>query len=192
MEQLALTQYLQTLSSLTLSMEATDKSCAPLNVDEAARIAQELLINVRSAGGKVMLIGNGGSSAIASHAQNDLSESALARAMVFTEAPVLTARSNDHGYHSVFERPVRLWAEPGDLLYAISSSGESQNIVKAVEAGIQRRCSVITLTGFNPDNPARKLGDINFYVKSDVYGYVESAHTSLTHYLTTGLPPAGS
>lgn len=188
MHQLTATDYFRNLSELMLAIEVTDGMGSTMGLDEGTEIAVQMIVNVKSAGRKVMLAGNGGSSAIVTHAQNDLSAGADVRAMVFTEPPLLTALANDYGYGSVFERPIHLWAEPGDLLLTVSSSGKSENIVRALQAAIDKRCQAITLSGFSPDNPSRQMGDINFYVRSDVYGYVESAHTALTHFLTTGLP----
>ena len=110
--------------------------------------------------------------------------------MVFTESPVLTARANDFGYASVFERPIELWADLGDLLLTVSSSGQSDNILRAINAARNKQCKIITFSGFNADNPSRGLGDLNFYVPSNVYGFVESSHTSLLHFLTNGIPPS--
>ena len=116
--------------------------------------------------------------------QNDLCKAVGVRAMVFNEPPLLTALSNDHGYGCVFERPVELWATTDDVLLAISSSGQSENILRAVQADEARGCHVITLSGFRADNPLRQMGDVNFYVPSHVYGYVEVAHMALAHFLT--------
>ncbi len=188
--QVKLADYFRRLSELLLSMEATNGTGQAMSLEKGADVALDLILQVRNNSGKVMLVGNGGSATIVSHFQNDLSENAGVRAMVFTEPPAMTARSNDHGYGSVFERPVQLWGEPGDLLLAVSSSGSSENIIRAVKAARTKQCRVITFTGFSPTNPARRLGDLNFYVGSDVYGYVESAHTAIAHYLSTGLPTA--
>ena len=96
------------------------------------------------------------------------------------------ARANDHGYGSVFERPIEMWAEPRDLVVTVSSSGQSENIIRALRMARQKKCELITFSGFSPDNPSRALGDLNFYVSSSIYGYVETAHMSLIHYLTGG------
>ncbi|MBI4169128.1 MAG: SIS domain-containing protein [Acidobacteria bacterium] len=154
-----------------------------LPLDEGAKRAVDLILAVRAASGKVMLIGNGGSAAIASHMQNDLCKAADVRALVFNEPTLLTALSNDDGYGSVFERPVELWATPGDLLLAISSSGRSENILRAVRKAAAAGCEVITLSGFGADNALRGMGTINFYVPSRVYGYVEVIHSALAHFL---------
>ena len=177
-------EYFSALSDLLRSVEVTDPDGVTLPLDEGARKAVNLILSVRAGSGKVMLIGNGGSAAIASHMHNDLCKAAHVRALVFNEPPLLTALSNDDGYGSVFERPVELWAMPGDLLLAISSSGRSENILRAVRKSAERRCEVITLSGFDADNPLRRMGAINFYVPCRVYGHVEVIHSALAHFLT--------
>lgn len=178
--------FLDSLNQLMRQVQVTDSTGTSLSIEDGADRVVRMIIDVRSALRKVMLGGNGGSSAIVSHAQNDLSESAGVRAMVFTEEPVLTARANDHGYGSVFERPIELWAEPGDLMVTVSSSGKSENIIRALKAARKQGCNLVTFSGFSPENPSRSLGDINFYVPSSVYAYVETAHMALIHFLTAG------
>ena len=190
MPQSNVTQYFQTLSEFMMTIEVTDHLGVQLPLDEGTNQAAGMISQVRSADRKVLLAGNGGSAAIASHAQNDLCSTSGVRAMVFTEQPLLTALSNDYGYGSVFERCVTLWAEPGDLMVTVSSSGKSENIIRGLQAARERNCRLITLSGFSPDNPSRQLGDLNFYVPCSVYGIVESAHTALVHFLTTELPKA--
>ena len=178
------TSYFHKLSELLLSTQVTDGHGKALSLDEGVNRAVDLILSVRSASGKLMVIGNGGSAAIASHMQSDLCKAVGVRAMVFYETPLLTALSNDHGYGCVFERPVELWANTGDLLLAISSSGQSENILRAVQAASARGCRIITLSGLGTDNPLRRTGHLNFYVPSQVYGYVEAAHSVLAHFLT--------
>ena len=84
----------------------------------------------------------------------------------------------------MFEWPIGLWAEPGDLFITVSSSGQSENIVRGLAAAKEAGCKIITMSGFNPDNASRSMGDLNFYVASHVYGFVETAHTALAHYLS--------
>ena len=176
--------YFHKLSELLLSLQVTNEHSAVLSLDAGANKAVDIILSVKSASRKVMLIGNGGSAAIASHMQNDLCKAVGVRATVFNEPPLLTALSNDHGYGCVFERPVELWADAGDVLLAISSSGQSENILRAVRASVARGCQVITLSGFSADNPLRRMGHLNFYVPSQVYGYVELVHSVLAHFLT--------
>jgi D-sedoheptulose 7-phosphate isomerase len=178
------TSYFRELSDLLLSLQITDIHSVALSLDEGANKTVDLILSVKSTSSKMMLIGNGGSAAIASHMQNDLCKAVGVRAIVFNEPPLLTALSNDHGYGCVFERPVELWANSGDLLLAISSSGQSENILRAVRASAERGCQIITLSGFRADNPLRRMGHLNFYVSSQAYGYVELVHSILAHFLT--------
>jgi D-sedoheptulose 7-phosphate isomerase len=178
------TTYLRTLAELMQDVQVTDSKAVARSLDEGSEESVALIRSVRSASGKAMLIGNGGSASIASHIQNDLCKAAGLRCLVFNEQPLLTALGNDHGYGCIFERPIELWANPGDLLFAISSSGQSENILRGVNAAVERGCKVVTLSGFKPDNPLRSLGEINFYVPSESYGHVETTHATLLHFMT--------
>jgi D-sedoheptulose 7-phosphate isomerase len=146
--------------------------------------AAEIILSLRPGSGKVILNGNGGSAAIVSHMHNDLCKAAGLRAMVFNETPLLTALSNDEGYESVFERPVEPWAKPGDVLLAVSSSGQSENILRSARASLKQGCQLITFTGFRANNPLRQMDQLNLHVPSQVYGYVETAHAALGRLLT--------
>lgn len=176
--------YFRTLSNALLALEVTDQFGGELLLDEGAARAVDMLVNVRTIGSKAIVIGNGGSAAIATHVHNDLCKAVGVRALNFTDLPLFSALSNDCGYASVYEWPINLWADSGDLLMAISSSGKSDNILRAVNAATRRGCQVVTLSGFAPDNPLRTSGVLNFYVPSNAYGYVELAHGALAHYMT--------
>jgi D-sedoheptulose 7-phosphate isomerase len=169
------------LFTLTTRAKVTRGNGKDLLLDEGFRQAVKM---TRAAKGKIIAIGNGGSAAIAGHVQVDLSHSARLKAMTFYDTPQVTAISNDRGYEFVFDEPMKLWAGKGDLLIAISSSGKSKNIIRAAKTARQKGCSIITFTGFSPDNPLRRMGDLNFYVNSKIYGDVEASHSSLLHYLT--------
>jgi len=142
------------------------------------------VVDAREHGRKVILVGNGGSASVVGHLQMDLCNAVKVQAVRFHDAPLLTALANDHGYASAFERGVRLWASRSDLLIAISSSGSSPNILRAVDAAAEHGCRIITLTGFLPENPLRQRGDLNLYVPSAEYGPVETVHACLAHMLT--------
>lgn len=178
------TDYFRYVGDLMARIEATDAAGAGLGLDDATDRVVRRLLESGTAAKKVVLIGNGGSASIAGHMEMDLCNRVQIRATVFNDPPVLTALANDHGYASAFERLVGLWAEDGDCLIAISSSGASENILRAVTAARQHRCGVVTFSGFEPDNPLRALGDVNFYVASREYGEVEVAHHALGHFLT--------
>ena len=131
---------------------------------------------VSSGGKKIILVGNGGSAAMASHVAVDFTKAAEVRAINFNEADLLTCFANDYGYERVFEKAVEFYGDKGDLLILISSSGSSANVVNAARLAIELDIGVITFTGFKSDNPLRQLGDINFWVDSKAYNIVEMTH----------------
>jgi D-sedoheptulose 7-phosphate isomerase len=120
------------------------------------------------------------------------------RAMAFNDPALLTCVGNDYGYPHVFEKPIAMFADPGDVLIAISSGGRSENILRAVDAGVEAGCRVVTMSGFGRDNPLRTRGELNFYVPSDSYGYVEITHLAVCHCIvdtiiatrSAGAPPS--
>ncbi len=132
---------------------------------------------------KVILIGNGGSAAIASHIATDFWKRGGIRAIAFSDASLITCVSNDFSYAEVYSKPIAQFADEHDLLIAISSSGNSENILNAVKEAKKQGCITVTLSGFSSANLLRTLGDINFYVPGKDYGCVEIGHLILLHYL---------
>ena len=124
-----------------------------------------------------VLIGNGGSATIASHICNDLVKSGLQATI--PDYATLTCLANDFGWENAFAKYVYTM-RPATLI-AISSSGRSQNIINACK--VIGKSRIITLTGFDPDNPVRQLGRTNYYVPSHNYGIVECAHLAILHSL---------
>ncbi len=132
--------------------------------------------------GKLIFLGNGGSAGIASHLAIDHSKNGRLPAMAFSDASALTCLSNDYGYEHVFAKQIEYHARKEDFVIAISSSGKSVNILNAVAAARKLGCRVMTLSGFDRANPLHKLGDVNYYVDSKEYGFVEMAHMALIHF----------
>ena len=153
----------------------------PIDYPAAVRRAVDLLRSRTGSGGKILFIGNGGSAAIAAHFALDYWHAGRMRAMAFNDGESLTCVANDHGYEQVFAMPIERFADPGDVLVAISSSGNSANILRGVEAAREAACAVITLSGFDRDNHLKPLGDLNFHVPVRHYGYVEVAHMGILH-----------
>lgn len=131
--------------------------------------------------GRVFIIGNGGSAAIASHMAEDYTKNGGIPMMAFNDAAMITCFANDLGYENIFKAAMEYYVAPYDLVIAISSSGKSPNILNGVQAAKDKRCDVITFSGFKPDNPLRKMGNLNFYVPDESYGNVEITHLSLLH-----------
>ena len=126
--------------------------------------------------------GNGGSAMIASHMAADASKNGGLRGVAFNDAALLTAVSNDITFEDVFALPLARLGRRGDLLMTISSSGNSPNIVRALETARRIGMHLVTLSGKQPQNRSRALGDLNFYVPADRYGWVECAHQLIIHY----------
>ena len=139
-------------------------------------LAANKLKEVSDNGNKVIIAGNGGSAAMASHVTVDLTKAAGVRTINFNEADLLTCYANDYGYEHVFDKAVEFYGDSGDILILISSSGQSENVVNAAKIAKKLGIEVITLSGFNSDNPLRQLGDINLWVDSKAYNIVEMTH----------------
>ena len=125
---------------------------------------------------KLFFIGNGGSAGISMHMNTDFLKNGRLSTHSMHDPATLTCLANDYGYDEVFSRQLAMAAGEGDVLVAISSSGQSENILRAAHLMNDLGGTVMTFTGFAPDNPLRQLGDFNFYVPSDKYGIVESIH----------------
>lgn len=151
------------------------------------RKAVDLLKETTKDNTQIFLIGNGGSSAIAEHMAVDLTKNAGLRAGAFSGSPMLTTFANDFGYEKIFQKAVETFGEQGDVLIAISSSGSSPNILNACTAARLRGMKIITFSGFGADNPLRQRGDINIWVNSRAFGYVELIHNLLLHYINDAI-----
>src|SRR5262245_50687440 len=165
------------------SMEITDRSGAPRDVEDAMASLVEWLETLRAGGGHVYLVGNGGSAGIASHAVTDFLKFGRLRAATLHDPSLLTCMSNDYGYEAAFARVLATVASRGDLLFAISSSGRSANIRNAAAEMHRLGGRVVTLSGFGPDNPLRSAGDLNVWFDSRDYGMVEIGHQFVLHNL---------
>ncbi len=173
--------YFDTLGGLGHQLEASDSSGAPMASAGALDWLLGRLGTLREAGARILFVGNGGSAAIASHMGIDFSKNGGFSALAFNDGAALTCLSNDLGYEQVFAKQVALHGRPGDLLFAISSSGNSANIIEAARTAREGDLTVVTLTGFEPDNRLRGLGDLNFYLPNGLYGFVEVGHLALCH-----------
>ena len=135
-----------------------------------------LFVEAQQDGHKVIIVGNGGSAAIASHVTVDLTKVASVRSHNFNEADLLTCFANDYGYERWVEKAIEFYGTPGDVAVFISSSGRSPNIVNGAGAARALGVRPVTLSGFDADNPLRKLGELNFWVNSRSYNVVEMTH----------------
>lgn len=130
---------------------------------------------------RIFFLGNGGSNAICSHMMEDWAKVLRYESFSFTDPALITCFSNDYGYEHAMVEWLRVYFKPGDILVAISSSGNSANINNATDYVRSLNEDVITLTGFKPDNRLRSKGTINFYLDSNSYGIVECYHQTILH-----------
>jgi len=141
---------------------------------------KDIITDASEKGKKSIIVGNGGSAAIASHFSVDLTKNGGIRCINFNESDLITCFSNDYGYEEWVKRAVEFYGDEGDVFIGISSSGSSKNIINGCNEARKRNFSkIITFSGMNNDNPLRKLGDINFWVDSMAYNHVENIHQFL-------------
>lgn len=173
--------FFEDLAAKLSQVICTDHEGALVVVDDAVSRIVQWLKFFHAEGGRLLFVGNGGSAAIASHMAADWTKNGGMRALCFNDGAALTCYGNDLGYDRVFELPIERHATYADTLFAISSSGKSQNILAAVRAGSNRASKIVTLSGFSENNPLRSRGMLNFYVPSSSYGVVEVAHLAICH-----------
>ena len=176
-------QYLENISALRHKITARNSAGVILSLADATTQSMALIRCASQDGGKIIFIGNGGSAAIASHMAIDFSKNGGMPAVCFNDAVALTCLTNDLGYEEVFSQPIRMLSKSNDVLVAISSSGQSRNIINAVKAAHSIHMKVITLSGFDEANLLVNEGNINFHVPSNRYGAVEITHLTLCHAL---------
>ena len=113
---------------------------------------------------------------MASHVSVDFTKAAGMRAVNFNEADLLTCFANDYGYKNWVARALEFYADPGDLAILISSSGQSPNMLIGAKQARAMNLPLVTLSGFQSDNPLRGMGDVNLWVDSTAYNVVEMTH----------------
>lgn len=131
----------------------------------------------------IFVIGNGGSESIASHVVTDLVLAGYP-AQSLTCSSVITALSNDFGYEQVYSKQIINYKNiPNAMLLAISSSGNSENIFRAVTCAKSCKFDVVTFSGFDTNNRIRTIGNVNVHIDQCDYGVVETGHMILLHYV---------
>lgn len=174
--------YVQSVAGGLQVAVATRASGEVISIDDAFEIWVERAKRVRDElHGLTFFCGNGASATMAEHMSHDWFQNAAMNTQTCSETAHLTAISNDLSYEDVFAFRIGRILSERDILVTISSSGNSPNIVKALETARKNGVYCITLSGMKEDNRSRSLGDLNFYVKLPTYGLVESAHAVLLH-----------
>lgn len=173
--------YFTILGNLLNSLEITGQSRGKIDSSEGFDRLCELSTDIALRDAQQFMVGNGASAAMANHMCLDWTKNAKVRTRSFANAPLLTAMGNDLGFEHAMSEPLSWYAHEGDLLVTISSSGSSPNIINAIKTARKLKMQVVTLSGLNPDNPSRSLGDLNVYVSAKTYGMVECAHQVIMH-----------
>lgn len=149
--------------------------------DEGIRLWVEQARETQQKGGTLFFCGNGASATMAEHMSHDWFQNAGVNTYTCSETSHITAVSNDISYENVFAYRIERVLAEKDILVAISSSGNSPSITRAIEEARKKGAFIATLSGMGADNTSRQMGDLNFYVPLDTYGLVESAHALLLH-----------
>ena len=156
------------LADLNCLSSALDKDCL-------IKIAEAIIKTAKSKG-TIIIVGNGGSAAISSHVAVDFLKAASIKAITFNESSLITCYANDYGYENWVKEALISHAQKNDTIILISSSGESPNILNAAKYAISKDLNLITFSGFNKNNSLSKLGNLNIWVNSSNYNYVEITH----------------
>ena len=172
---------------LTSSIETKQKLLAPAYIEQIEFIATKFTEAIRR-GGKLMFCGNGGSAADAQHLAAELvirlrgsfNRPPIAALALTTDSSILTAGGNDYGFDSVFARQVEALGRPEDILVAISTSGNSPNVLQAVEVAQKKRIYVIGLTG-GDGGRLKTVADFTLVVPSHVTAHIQESHITIGH-----------
>lgn len=172
------------LSASAETIQRTAQECV-----EAIYDAAESIAGAFASGNKVLLCGNGGSAADCQHLATEFVNQmrreqlrpGLPAIALTTDTSFLTAHANDDGFESVFERQVQVLGKPGDILIAISTSGRSPNVVRAVTAAREIKMHTVALTG--AVGPLTEAADFAIRVPSSDTQHIQEAHLAVEHLL---------
>ncbi len=174
--------YFELIRDSLANTVVTDKEGSGFTLDEGLNIWADKAYHIKqNTKGLLFFCGNGASSSMAEHMSHDWFQNGVVNTETCSEISHITAISNDCGYEEVYRYRVKRILSERDMLIGISSSGNSQNIINAVEAANQNGAFTITLSGMQEGNSLSRIGDLNFYVPLNHYGEVESAHAVLLH-----------
>ncbi len=166
----------------SVSLHLRARAMDPVPILEAARVIREAF----AAGGKLLIFGNGGSAADAQHLATELvgrflrERPAMPAMALSTDSSVLTSVANDYGYERVFARQIEGLGRPGDVAFAISTSGRSPNVLRGVEAAAARGLTTVALTG-GDGGPVAAAAAIRIVVPGSLAPRVQEVHRTLIH-----------
>lgn len=174
--------YLKDIDEALRQIVVTNKEGKVLNISEGLEIWTDKVHYIQNeTKGLLFFCGNGASATMAEHMSHDWFQNGMVNTYTVSETAHLTAISNDISYDEVFSYRIERCCTDRDMLVAISSSGNSTNILKAINSAREKGSFIVTVSGKGKTNTARTLGDLNFYVSLETYGMVESTHAVLLH-----------
>lgn len=158
-----------------LYLEKISSLISNLDLEKCVKVLKILNV-IRDKKKKVIIVGNGGSAAISSNVSVDFLKNCKIRFLNFNEADFITCYANDYGHDNWIKEGIKSYADKGDVVILISSSGNSKNHLVAAKYCKKHKFFLITFTGFNFKNALCKIGNINFSVKSLNYNQIEMTH----------------
>lgn len=174
-------QWISELNTV-LSNAACRVGNKPAKTEEALETIKNLFIETKANGKAIYWVGNGGSQALCSHLSQDVLNKLQTRSYMLSDPALLTCMANDFGYESVYAKPLETLIQKDDLLIAVSSSGNSPNILNAVEVGQKKNARCIVLSAFTPSNKLNKIGaNVSVHLPCTLYGHAELGHEAILH-----------
>ncbi len=186
---LSFTDRLTSFKAILENVCLTDSAAFELSTETGLQKFFSVLSDLKNISGSLYIIGNGGSAGVAAHAATDFFNVAKIKTFTLHESSLLTCMTNDFGYENAFAKMLDQVIHKNDVLIAISSSGNSINIRNAVEVAKKHQANIITLSGFSCYNALRKMGNINIWLDSYDYGFVEIGHQFLLHNIADRFNP---
>jgi len=170
------------IAGLLAHTEAQTLGGEPMDMEQAFSLWVDWTLATRTLQGTAYFAGNGASASMACHFSADLAKNAKVRTQVFTDPSLLTAVANDMCYGAVFAEPLSWFGREGDMLISVSSSGNSPNVLQALEVARTRGIRSVALSAMGPDNHSRRLADLSLYVPARTYGLAETCHAAILHH----------
>ena len=146
-----------------------------INVKKLKKLFK-LILEIKKKDKKIIIVGNGGSAAIASHFSVDMTKNGGVKCINFNESDLITCFSNDYGYENWVKEAIKFYSDKGDLIILISASGNSKNMLNAAKFAKAKKNKLITYTGFFGKNKLSKFGNLNFVVNSKNFNFIENIH----------------
>ena len=138
-----------------------------------------LIANTKKNKNKIYIVGNGGSSSIASHVSVDFAKVAKVNCSTFNNANLITCFANDYGYENWLKAAIKYYVKANDLVVLLSVSGKSKNLVNAANFCKKKKIKFITITGAKKNNPLSQKGIINYWINSKAYNIVETLQMAI-------------